>query len=87
MCHLLGMLSRRVRIIQALVSLRKTTRSLSQLYDTPPGSFVTPLVTRSHMNEEYYGNNAKEFIGDRWVGMEKPAVMVSHSYLPWGLGR
>jgi len=39
------------------------------------------------MNEEYHGKDAKEFIGDRWVAQRKPAVMVSNSYLPFGLGR
>ncbi|KAF5341358.1 hypothetical protein D9758_016811 [Tetrapyrgos nigripes] len=71
-----------------LLTARLTTADVPLAgYIIPKGSFVTPLATRSHMNEEYHGKNAKEFIGDRWVGMEKPAVMVSNSYFPWGLGR
>ncbi|KAF5350746.1 hypothetical protein D9758_010373 [Tetrapyrgos nigripes] len=71
-----------------LLTSRLTTADVPLAgYIIPKGSFVAPLATRSHMNEEYHGKNAKEFIGDRWVGTQKPAVMVSNSYFPFGLGR
>lgn len=50
-------------------------------------SFVIPLASLSHENEARYGETAKSFIGDRWVGLGKPAIMVSQDYFPFGLGR
>ncbi|KAL0062153.1 hypothetical protein AAF712_010995 [Marasmius tenuissimus] len=56
-------------------------------YIIPSGSFVIPLATQSHESELFHGKKAREFIGDRWVGQEKPASMLSPSYWPFGLGR
>ncbi|KAK7457794.1 hypothetical protein VKT23_010134 [Stygiomarasmius scandens] len=71
-----------------LLTTRLTTRDVPLAgYIIPKGSFVAPLATLSHMNEEYHGKDAKEFIGDRWVAQRKPAVMVGNGYLPFGLGR
>ncbi|THU84769.1 cytochrome P450 [Dendrothele bispora CBS 962.96] len=71
-----------------LLTTRLTTKDVPLAgYIIPKGSFVAPLATLSHMNKEYHGDNAKEFVGGRWVGQGKPAVMVSNSYFPFGLGR
>ncbi len=51
------------------------------------GQLVCPLATLSHKNPAYHGEDAEEFVGDRWMGQGKPAVMVSPSYWPFGLGR
>ncbi|KAF9050880.1 cytochrome P450 [Hymenopellis radicata] len=56
-------------------------------YVIPKGSLVIPLATLANESEEYHGENAKDFIGDRWVGTGKPAIMLSPSYFPFGLGR
>ncbi|KAG7094094.1 hypothetical protein E1B28_007712 [Marasmius oreades] len=56
-------------------------------YVIPSGSFVVPLATQSHESEFYHGENARDFVGDRWVGQEKPSSMLSTSYWPFGLGR
>ncbi|KAL4257834.1 Cytochrome P450 superfamily protein [Pleurotus pulmonarius] len=56
-------------------------------YVIPKGSFVIPLATLANEDESHYGENAKEFVGDRWVGTGKPATMVSPNYFPFGLGR
>ncbi len=51
------------------------------------GSLVIPLATLANECEDYYGENARDFVGDRWVGTGKLAVMLSPSYFPFGLGR
>ncbi|KAG9225432.1 hypothetical protein CCMSSC00406_0002935 [Pleurotus cornucopiae] len=56
-------------------------------YVIPKGSFVIPLATLANEDENHYGENAKVFVGDRWVGTGKPATMVSPNYFPFGLGR
>ncbi|KAF8893746.1 cytochrome P450 [Mucidula mucida] len=56
-------------------------------YTIPRGSLVIPLATLANECEDYYGENARDFVGDRWVGTGKPAVMLSPSYFPFGLGR
>lgn len=56
-------------------------------YVIPKGQLVWPLATLSHRNPKYHGDNAEEFVSDRWVGRGKPAVMVSATYWPFGLGR
>lgn len=51
------------------------------------GSFVIPLATLVNENEHYHGDDAHEFIGDRWIGTGKPAIMLSPTYWPFGFGR
>lgn len=52
-----------------------------------PGSFVIPFATLSHLSKEYHGEDAEDFVGERWVGTGRPAIMLSPSYWPFGLGR
>ncbi|KAG6826988.1 hypothetical protein H0H92_013650 [Tricholoma furcatifolium] len=56
-------------------------------YVIPKGSLITPLATLSHESTKNWGEDAKEFIGNRWVGTDKTAVSISASYWPFGLGR
>ncbi|KAK0503647.1 cytochrome P450 [Armillaria luteobubalina] len=71
-----------------LSTIRLTTRDVTLGgYTIPKGQLVCPLATLSHKNPAYHGEDAEEFVGDRWVGQGKPAVMVSPSYWPFGLGR
>ncbi|KAK0222167.1 cytochrome P450 [Armillaria fumosa] len=71
-----------------LSTIRLTMRDVTLGgYTIPKGQLVCPLATLSHKNPAYHGEDAEEFVGDRWVGQGKPAVMVSPSYWPFGLGR
>ncbi|KAK0185685.1 cytochrome P450 [Armillaria mellea] len=71
-----------------LSTIRLTMRDVTLGgYTIPKGQLVCPLATLSHRNPAYHGEDAEEFVGDRWVGQGKPAVMVSPSYWPFGLGR
>ncbi|KAG6834438.1 hypothetical protein H0H93_009621, partial [Arthromyces matolae] len=54
---------------------------------TGTGSFVIPFATLSHENSKNWGEDAKIFVGDRWVGTDKTAASVSAGYWPFGLGR
>lgn len=60
---------------------------LTTIFNVGAGSFVIPLATLANEDETHYGENAKMFVGDRWVGTGKPATMVSPNYFPFGLGR
>ncbi|KAJ8089400.1 hypothetical protein PM082_014648 [Marasmius tenuissimus] len=73
---------------ETLMLVRMTTTEVPLAgYVLPAGSFVLPLVSLSNLSELYHGKTAQEFVGDRWVGENKPATMVSASHLPFGLGR
>ncbi|KIY71972.1 cytochrome P450 [Cylindrobasidium torrendii FP15055 ss-10] len=56
-------------------------------YIVPKGSFVIPFATLSHLSKEYHGEDAEDFVGERWVGTGRPAIMLSPGYWPFGLGR
>ncbi|KAG6859088.1 hypothetical protein C0995_011634 [Termitomyces sp. Mi166 len=56
-------------------------------YVIPEGSLITPVATLSHESTKNWGEDAKKFIGDRWVGTDKTAASISTSYWPFGLGR
>ncbi|KAK0187393.1 cytochrome P450 [Armillaria mellea] len=60
-----------------LSTIRLTTR------DVAIGGYIIPKGT----NQEYHGEDAEQFMSDRWVGRGKPAVMLSPNYWPFGLGR
>lgn len=51
------------------------------------GSLVIPMATMSHLKKEYHGEDAEQFVADRWVVTGKQAVTLSKSYFPFGLGR
>ncbi|KAK0437130.1 cytochrome P450 [Desarmillaria tabescens] len=71
-----------------LSTIRLTMRDVTLGgYTIPKGQLVCPLATLSHRNPAYHGEDAEEFVSDRWVGHGKPAVMVSPTYWPFGLGR
>ncbi|KAG7444134.1 cytochrome P450 [Guyanagaster necrorhizus] len=71
-----------------LSTIRLTLRDVTLGgYTIPKGQLVCPLATLSHRNPAYHGEDAEEFVSDRWVGQSKPAVMVSPTYWPFGLGR
>ncbi|KAG6834458.1 hypothetical protein H0H93_009498, partial [Arthromyces matolae] len=50
-------------------------------------SLVTPFATLSHENPKNWGEDAKIFVSDRWVGTDKAAASISTGYWPFGLGR
>ncbi|KAL0062147.1 hypothetical protein AAF712_010989 [Marasmius tenuissimus] len=61
---------------ETLMLVRMTTTEVPLAgYVLPAGSFVLPLVSLSNLSELYHGKTAQEFVGDRWVGENKPATM------------
>jgi cytochrome P450 len=71
-----------------LSTIRQTTAEAPLgKYIIPAGSLVIPLATLAHENEEIHGEDAKQFVSDRWVGRYKPAVKVDPGYWPFGMGR
>jgi cytochrome P450 len=50
-------------------------------------TLITPLATLSHESTDLHGEDAKQFIGDRWMGSGKTSASISSSYWPFGLGR
>lgn len=61
--------------------------SLQKLNCIKTGSLVIPLASLSHFSTKHHGHNAELFLAQRWCGQDKPAVMGSASYFPFGLGR
>ncbi|KAJ4464453.1 cytochrome P450 [Lentinula edodes] len=71
-----------------LSTIRLTTRDVDIGNATiPQGSLVIPLASLSHFSTKHHGHNAELFLAQRWCGQDKPAVMGSASYFPFGLGR
>ncbi|KAJ3925076.1 MAG: cytochrome P450 [Lentinula lateritia] len=71
-----------------LSTIRLTTRDVDIGNATiPQGSLVIPLASLSHFSRKHHGHNAELFLAQRWCGQDKPAVMGSASYFPFGLGR
>ncbi|KAF8828380.1 hypothetical protein HHX47_DHR4001041 [Lentinula edodes] len=71
-----------------LTVFRMTTRDIKiDQYIIPRNSFITPLATLSHESPKYYGEDAKVFIADRWVGSDKSSTSIGPAYWPFGLGR
>ncbi|KAJ7250588.1 cytochrome P450 [Mycena rebaudengoi] len=56
-------------------------------YLIPKNTLITPLATLSHESTDLHGEDAKQFIGDRWMGSGKTSASISSSYWPFGLGR
>ncbi|KAJ3860347.1 cytochrome P450 [Lentinula novae-zelandiae] len=71
-----------------LTVFRMTTRDIKiDQYIIPRNSFITPLATLSHESPKYYGEDAKVFIANRWVGSDKSSASIGPAYWPFGLGR
>jgi cytochrome P450 len=45
------------------------------------------MATLLHENTDIHGEDAKKFIGDRWMGSGKTSTSISTGYWPFGLGR
>ncbi|KAJ7695418.1 cytochrome P450 [Mycena rosella] len=56
-------------------------------YIIPKNTLITPMATLLHENTDLHGEDAKKFIGDRWMGSGKTSASISTGYWPFGLGR